>query len=85
MKRAIEAAGQLLRASRLVNMAIDSNYFGEARAAALAADNSSEVLGICISTSDEFFDFRNRLSIVVEKLWCKIEKSYHNVSSERKF
>ena len=64
-------------------MANDSNYFGEARAAAIAADNSSEVLGICISTSDEFFGFRNRLSIVVEKLWCNIEESGHNVPSEQ--
>ena len=64
-------------------VAIDSNNFGEVRAATLVADNSSEVLGICISTSDEFFGFRNRLSIVVEKLWCNIEESGHNVPSEQ--
>ena len=80
---AIKAAGQLLRASQLEVVAIDSNNFGEARAATSVADNSSEVLGVCISTSDEFFDFRNRLSIVVEKLWCNIEELGHNVSSEQ--
>ena len=83
MKLANEVAGQLLQASELASLATNSNNFGEARAAAIAADNSSEVLGICISTSDEFFDFRIRLSMVVEKLLCNIEKLHHNVSSER--
>ena len=64
-------------------MAVNSKNFGEVRAATIVADNSSEVLGICISTSDEFFSFRNRLSVVVEKLWRNTERLDHNVSSTR--
>ena len=59
---------------QLDELANETNNLGKVRAAAIAAGNSSEVLGICISTSDEFFDFRIRLSIVVEKLWCNIEE-----------
>ena len=45
---------------------------------------SCAVLGVCISTFDEFLGFRIRLSTVVEKLWCKIGLRYHEVSTRRK-
>ena len=48
-----------------LNWRYESNYFDIARAAAKAAGNLCDVLGICICTSDEFFVFRIRLGTVV--------------------